>query len=355
MWVLLSQLYSLAMRVRAWLYRRGVISRRRLRNPVISVGNLTVGGTGKTPFVAYLAGVLKSAGYQPVILSRGYRGKAEHSTLVVSDGRKVLCDAASSGDEPFLLASQLPGVRVAVGKDRHRSGTLVEQDAGDRVVHILDDGFQHLRLKRNLDILLVDATDPFGGGKLLPAGRLREPLAAMGRADLVVITRSHLVGEIADLEAVIRRHNKLTPISYFYHDTVGVFDLKSRRQFRTRAFMGRRVIALAAIGNPGLFIQDLEHYQMDVRDQLLFPDHHPYSQSDLDQALESVDEHGAEALMTTEKDAVRLQALEFGAGRIFVLKIEALPEDPVEYRKFLLDEVAGLPNPHCSGGLGQER
>ncbi len=346
MWVLLSQLYSLAMRVRAWLYRRGVISRRRLRNPVISVGNLTVGGTGKTPFVAYLAGVLKSAGYQPVILSRGYRGKAEHSTLVVSDGRKVLCDAASSGDEPFLLASQLPGVRVAVGKDRHRSGTLVEQDAGDRVVHILDDGFQHLRLKRNLDILLVDATDPFGGGKLLPAGRLREPLAAMGRADLVVITRSHLVGEIADLEAVIRRHNKLTPISYFYHDTVGVFDLKSRRQFRTRAFMGRRVIALAAIGNPGLFIQDLEHYQMDVRDQLLFPDHHPYSQSDLDQALESVDEHGAEALMTTEKDAVRLQALEFGAGRIFVLKIEALPEDPVEYRKFLLDEVAGLPNPH---------
>ena len=355
MWVLLSQLYSLAMRVRAWLYRRGVISRRRLRNPVISVGNLTVGGTGKTPFVAYLAGVLKSAGYQPVILSRGYRGKAEHSTLVVSDGRKVLCDAASSGDEPFLLASQLPGVRVAVGKDRHRSGTLVEQDAGDRVVHILDDGFQHLRLKRNLDILLVDATDPFGGGKLLPAGRLREPLAAMGRADLVVITRSHLVGEIADLEAVIRRHNKLTPISYFYHDAVGVFDLKSRKQFRTRAFMGRRVIALAAIGNPGLFIQDLEHYQMDVRDQLLFPDHHPYSQSDLDQALESVDEHGAEALMTTEKDAVRLQALEFGAGRIFVLKIEALPEDPVEYRKFLLDEVAGLPNPHCSGGLGQER
>ena len=346
MWVLLSQLYSLAMRVRAWLYRRGVISRRRLRNPVISVGNLTVGGTGKTPFVAYLAGVLKSAGYQPVILSRGYRGKAEHSTLVVSDGRKVLCDAASSGDEPFLLASQLPGVRVAVGKDRHRSGTLVEQDAGDRVVHILDDGFQHLRLKRNLDILLVDATDPFGGGKLLPAGRLREPLAAMGRADLVVITRSHLVGEIADLEAVIRRHNKLTPISYFYHDAVGVFDLKSRKQFRTRAFMGRRVIALAAIGNPGLFIQDLEHYQMDVRDQLLFPDHHPYSQSDLDQALESVDEHGAEALMTTEKDAVRLQALEFGAGRIFVLKIEALPEDPVEYRKFLLDEVAGLPNPH---------
>ncbi len=346
MWVLLSQLYSLAMRVRAWLYRRGVISRRRLRNPVISVGNLTVGGTGKTPFVAYLAGVLKSAGYQPVILSRGYRGKAEHSTLVVSDGRKVLCDAASSGDEPFLLASQLPGVRVAVGKDRHRSGTLVEQDAGDRVVHILDDGFQHLRLKRNLDILLVDATDPFGGGKLLPAGRLREPLAAMGRADLVVITRSHLVGEIADLEAVIRRHNKLTPISYFYHDAVGVFDLKSRKQFRTRAFMGRRVIALAAIGNPGLFMQDLEHYQMDVRDQLLFPDHHPYSQSDLDQALESVDEHGAEALMTTEKDAVRLQALEFGAGRIFVLKIEALPEDPVEYRKFLLDEVAGLPNPH---------
>ena len=346
MWTLLSQLYSLAMRVRALLYRRGVISRRRLRNPVISVGNLTVGGTGKTPFVAYLAGVLKKAGYEPVILSRGYRGKAEHSTLVVSDGRNILCDPASSGDEPFLLAGQLPGVRVAVGKNRHRSGTLVEEAADGRVIHILDDGFQHQRLKRNLDILLVDATDPFGGGQLLPAGRLREPLAAMGRADLVVITRSHLLGEVDDLEAVIRRHNKLTPISYFYHDAVGVFDLKSRAQFRTRDFVGRRVIALAAIGNPGLFVRDLEHYQMDVRHQLLFPDHHPYSQSDLDQALESLDEHGAGVLMTTEKDAVRLQGLEFGAGRIFVLKIEALPEDPAEYRKFLLDEVAGLPNPH---------
>ena len=346
MWALLSQLYSLVMRVRALLYRRGVMTRRRLRHPVISVGNLTVGGTGKTPFVAYLAGVLQKAGYQPVILSRGYRGKAEHSTLVVSDGSKVLCGPASSGDEPFLLAGQLPGVRVAVGKDRHRSGTLVEQDAGGRVIHILDDGFQHLRLKRNLDILLVDATDPFGGGRLLPAGRLREPLSAMGRADLVVITRSHLLGEIDDPEAVIRRHNKLTPISYFYHDAVGVFDLKNRRQFRTRDFMGRRVIALAAIGHPAIFVQDLEHYQLVVRHRLLFPDHHPYSQSDLDRALESLDEHGAEALMTTEKDAVRLQDLEFGEGQIFVWKIEALPEDPVEYRKFLLDEVAGLPHPH---------
>lgn len=346
MWVLLSQLYSLVMRLRALLYRRGLISRSRLRNPVISVGNLTVGGTGKTPFVAYLAGVLKQAGYQPVVLSRGYRGRAEHSTLVVSDGRNVLCDPAASGDEPFLLAGQLPGVRVAVGKNRHRSGTLVEQDADGKVIHILDDGFQHLQLERNLDILLVDATDPFGGGQLLPAGRLREPLAAMGRADLVVITRSHLLGEMDDPEAVIRRHNKLTPISYFYHDAVGVFDLKNRTQFRTRDFVGRRVVALAAIGNPGIFVQDLEHYQMDVRRRLLFPDHHPYSQRDLDRALESLEEHGAEALMTTEKDAVRLQGLEFGAGQIFVLKIEALPEDPAEYRKFLLDEVAGLPDPH---------
>lgn len=346
MWVLLSQLYSLAVRTRALLYRRGVMPRRSLRNPVISVGNLTVGGTGKTPFVAYLANVLKNAGYQPVVLSRGYRGTAENSTLVVSNGREVLCDPASSGDEPFLLAGQLPGVCVAVGKDRHRSGTVVEQDAGGRIIHILDDGYQHLRLKRNLDILLVDATDPFGGGRLLPAGRLREPLGALGRADLVVITRSHLMGEIEDLEAVIRRHNKLTPISYFYHDAVGIFDLKSRSQFRTRDFTGRRVNALAAIGNPEIFIRDLEHYQMKVRNQLLFPDHHPYTQNDLEQALDSLKEHGAEALMTTEKDAVRLQGLEFEDGQIFVLKIEALPEDPVEYRRFLLDEVAGLPHPH---------
>ena len=341
----LSYIYWLVLRVRSLLYRSKIISRKTLTNPVISVGNLTVGGTGKTPFVAYLARTLMKAGYQPVILSRGYRRKAENSTLVVSDGNNLLRKPAISGDEPFLLANQLSGVPIAVGKNRHRAGKLLEKSAGE-VVHILDDGFQHLRLKRNLDILLLDATDPFGGNKLLPSGRLREPLETIDRADLVVITRSHLLGELEDLETEIRRYNKLIPISYFYHDVVGIFDLKTGQQYRTRDFMGSRVIALAAIGNPKIFLGDLEHYQMKVCHHLLFPDHHSYSQQELDRALNFLKEKDAMGLMTTEKDAVRLKEHHFGKEQVFVLKIEALPENQEEYRNFLLNEMQDLPKPH---------
>lgn len=342
---LLAQLYGLVVKLRLWLYRSGFLSTQTLEHPVISVGNLTVGGTGKTPFVMYLAQLLLRRGFQPVVLSRGYGGKAGRSHRVVSDGRRILCGPNESGDEPFLMARRLEGVPVLVGRNRYRSAQApLLQKSSRQLVFLLDDGYQHLALQRDLNILLLDATDPFGGNHLLPRGRLREPLNGMRRADLVVITRAHRPLESETIQLTIRRLNPLVPISFFYHDGVAIYDLKNGRRFELRQFLNERVVVLAAIGNPAVFVDDLEHYQMRVVDQFLYRDHHRFSQSELDQALSRVDRLSARAVITTEKDAVRLEGLSFEKDQVLVFQIECRPENEKAYEEFLLSELKSLPN-----------
>ena len=342
---LLAQLYGLVVKLRLWLYRSGFFSTQTLEHPVISVGNLTVGGTGKTPFVMYLAQLLLRRGFQPVVLSRGYGGKAGRSHRVVSDGRRILCGPNESGDEPFLMARRLEGVPVLVGRNRYRSAQApLLQKSSRQLVFLLDDGYQHLALQRDLNILLLDATDPFGGNHLLPRGRLREPLNGMRRADLVVITRAHRPLESETIQLTIRRLNPLVPISFFYHDGVAIYDLKTGRRFELRQFLNERVVVLAAIGNPAVFVDDLEHYQMRVVDQFLYRDHHRFSQSELDQALSRVDRLSARAVITTEKDAVRLEGLSFEKDQVLVFQIECRPENEKAYEEFLLSELKSLPN-----------
>lgn len=343
-WIL-SKLYAVVLLLRMRLYRSGILKRRTLPHPVISVGNLTLGGTGKTPFVLYLARLLQESSYKTAVLSRGYRGRAENSSLLVSDGSNILCQPEDCGDEPYLLATRLPGVTVAVGKNRHRVA-LDRPETRDVDVYLLDDGFQHLKLKRNLDILLWDAAEPLSRLALLPAGRLREPFEAIGRADLVVVTHAHLSYDHEELERRIRQHNKIAPISYFYHDATGIYDLKNEKTYRLRDFSGKPVIALAAIGNPGVFIEDLAHYQIKVVDRALFRDHHNFSQGELDKVLKRMSELSATGLMTTEKDAVRLRGLDFPEEQIFVFQIEFRPEDEAEYRKSFLSEMDNLLKPH---------
>lgn len=339
----LSKLYGLIVSLRVFLYQRGVLGSHQLKNPVISVGNLTVGGTGKTPLVGFLAQILKKAGYQPVILSRGYKGRSKSPTLLVSDGQKLFCGPEECGDEPYLLARKLEGVPVVVGKSRYQAGRSME-DRYPKLIYLLDDGFQHLQLKRNLNILVLDATDPFGGHQLLPAGRLRESIKGLSRADTIVITRSHIASEIENLEEQIRKWNRAVPISYFHHDVTALSDLKTGSRLQARDFLGAPVIALAAIGNPQVFLHDLEHYQMKISDRFIFRDHHQFSQSQLDRVLKRCQEVQAQAVVTTEKDAVRLEKLDFKEGQIFVLHIEPQPENPQEYKKEFLNEVEFLPD-----------
>jgi tetraacyldisaccharide 4'-kinase len=335
----LSLLYGLAVRCRGEFYRSGLLKSHRLSHPVISVGNLTAGGTGKTPLVAFLAQGLLNAGLQPVILSRGYRGSAEHSTLLVSAGEGPLREASICGDEPYLLARKLRGVPILVGKERYQSGLAAEKRFANPLF-ILDDGYQHLQLQRDLDLLVLDATDPFGRRRLLPAGRLREPLSALRRADHIIVTRAHLPFDQEALEKQLRRWSPFAPVSYCYHDAVAVWDARTRQTYAMRDFAGRSTVALAGIGNPDVFLRDLEHYQIRVEDQLIYRDHHAYSQADLDRGFAKLAGSRADCLITTEKDAVRLERLSFEPGRVFALAIETRCEDAQEFLRSILRDLS---------------
>ena len=337
---LLSPLYRLGVAARLRLYRAGVLRTHRLPHPVVSVGNLTTGGTGKTPLVMYLAQTLRQDGLHPAILTRGYRGTAERTGGLVSDGSRILLSTRESGDEAYLMASKLDGAPIAVGRTRSRTAGLVPGFGADpELVFLLDDGYQHLQLERDLDILVLDATDPFGGGKLLPGGRLREPLSALARADLVVVTRAHLPFDQEALETEIRLRNRLAKIAYFYHDAIALADVKTGVKLPVRHLFQKKVVAVCGIGNPDVFFKDLAHYQIDVVRSFSYRDHHLFTASDLDAVGQAARALGADAVVTTEKDAVRLPPDASVGTAFYAVQIEARPEDAETFDREFLQEV----------------
>ncbi|MFB3903415.1 MAG: tetraacyldisaccharide 4'-kinase [Acidobacteriota bacterium] len=337
---LFTPLYRLAVQTRLRLYRSGILRSHHLPHPVVSVGNLTTGGTGKTPLVMYLAQALKQAGLHPAILTRGYKGTCERTGGLVSDGSQILLRPNECGDEAYLMASKLGGVQIAVGRTRHESARLIPGFGADsKLVFLLDDGYQHLQLERDLNVLVLDATDPFGGGKLLPRGRLREPLSALARADLVIVTRAHLPFEQEAVETEIRLRNRLTKISYFYHDAVGLVEIRTGEKLSIRHLLLKKVIALSGIGNPRVFLNDLSHYQMDVVQTFNYRDHHQFTDEDLQAVAAAARSLGADAVVTTEKDAVRLPARAAAGIPIYTVQIEARPEDSEEFDRDFLQEV----------------
>jgi tetraacyldisaccharide 4'-kinase len=185
----------------------------------------------------------------------------------------------------------------------------------------------------------LDATDPFGGDQLLPLGRLRESTRGLSRADAIIITRAQFPFEVESVNQHIRKWNPWAPITYFHHDVTSMYDLKTGEQGSIREFFGKAVVALAAIGNPQVFLRDLEHYQMNIQDRFIFRDHHHYTQDDLDRVLGRLRELQAAVVITTQKDSIRLEHLEFEASQIFVLVIEAVPENLTEFKKEFLSEV----------------
>jgi len=272
---------------RAWYARPG--RRRRLHHRVISVGNLSLGGSGKTPVVAALARLLLDRGERPVILTRGYgRCDTTEGVLVVSDGMRVLEPVTRSGDEPQLLARTLPGVPVLVSADRYIAGLFGEQQFG-ATVSILDDGFQHLQLERDIDLLLVSPADL--EDRVLPAGRLREPLDAARFADAVLVPGSE--DDVAVVTAAVEHHNAFRVVLQFA-------DLKGPRRNE-----GRTVVAFAGIARPERFFTALRSLGYDVARELTFRDHHWYSTRDVEMIQSAARETNASLVVTTEKDAVR--------------------------------------------------
>jgi len=304
----LSVLYSLVARIRVWLYARGIFRTKKLPGTVISVGNLTVGGTGKTPMVLWIAERLAGEGKNTAILTRGYRGVA------TGDAR-----GEPQSDEVALLRERLSGkVKIGVGADRYKNGEVLSRHGSEYFV--LDDGFQHLRLARDADVVLLDATDPFGGGMTLPAGSMREPISALCRADIVVITRSVLTPAPA-IEAMIRRHTK-SPIFYAATRLENVLRVPQLAVALPQEDWPRaRFFAFCGIGNPSAFFDDLRRWGFQVAGKRSFPDHHVYDTretADLELAAANC---GADALLCTEKDVWNLRHAPFTAVRAYCCRI----------------------------------
>ncbi len=305
----LSYLYGETMRLRAALYARGAFSQRSLPCRVISVGNLTVGGTGKTPVVIALANTLSARGHRVGVISRGYRRRSTSEILEVSDGRSVRGDPEETGDEPYLIARRCPGVAVAVGADRPRVGQyLVDRYHVEMLV--LDDGFQHLALRRDTDLLLLDASAPFGNGYLLPCGRLREPVSAIGRASAVLLTRAGQAGRLEEIKARIRAAAPNVPIWVSDFVPSAVMKVGGEEEEHPRALKGGRVLAVSGIAQPDSFRRLLEEMGATVAGQCVFPDHHPYSLEDVQRVKLSAERLGVDRIVTTEKDAVKLAHIE---------------------------------------------
>jgi len=295
----LSAFYGVAMRWRALLYAKGILKQHRLNRPVISVGNLTAGGTGKTPMVIWLAEHLLAEGKRVAVLTRGYKG------------------TGGTSDEIALMKSRLHDrVQFGVGANRFAQGQLL-QSAVD--VFLLDDGFQHLSLARDLNILLIDASQPLGKQTMLPTGRLREPISAMNRADLLVFTRANTVpgtGAAVDKFQDYPVFSAATRLLGFRRFAVPG-ELLSPAELVPGPFY-----AFCGIGNPRAFFQDLKNWNLSIADHCEFPDHHHYDARDLRELQNAARAVGASALLTTEKDAQNLAHLSFDGLPLYLVVID---------------------------------
>ena len=322
---LLGRAFGAAAALRVEAYRRGLLARTHLQGPVISVGNLSVGGSGKTPVVAYLAARVRDAGLPVAILSRGYRGSFRGEALIVADGDRILANAEAAGDEPLMLARRLEGVVVAVGRRRALVGQAVEAQFGRRV-HILDDGFQHLRLARDLNVLCLDLRDL--GDQPLPAGRLRERPAAAARADLVLITGP----DGASPEQTAGSVDALGPerTHLVRRRPLGFFDLAG-----TVATPPLRPYLFAGIARPERFLADAQTLVGALAGRRFFRDHHAFAAQDLREIADEATRLGADALVTTEKDKERLPAASTSLP-ILVLRSEIEVSDDARFRARVL-------------------
>jgi tetraacyldisaccharide 4'-kinase len=294
--------YGLVVRARAQAYRRGIFRPKRIDGVVISVGNLTVGGTGKTPMVLWIAQRLLAEGKKVGILTRGYRGEVAPE----GGGQKNAANSESTSDEVRLMKARL-GEGVAFGVGAHRFAKGRELVRGGVQWFVLDDGFQHRQLARDVDIVLIDATNPFGGKHLLPAGRLREPRSALKRADIIVITRSDHAPAI---EAAVS-HDSAAPIFYAkpYLDSTQSVNDPGAEAVSLSEVQKKKLFAFCGIGNPSAFLADLHDWGFQVVGQAFFRDHHRYTQQDASAIEGEARRLGAEALICTEKDAFNLDGV----------------------------------------------
>ncbi|MCR5834586.1 MAG: tetraacyldisaccharide 4'-kinase [Selenomonadaceae bacterium] len=327
-----SLIYKGLVNLRLLGYELGFSGKERLNCFVISLGNITVGGTGKTPTAQRLAKEIRDLGYRVVILNRGYRAKFSGEVGIVSDGKNLNMDAAEAGDEAYMLAKHLPNVPVLIGARRAVTGQYAIENFGAEVV-ILDDGYQHWQVIRDLDILLVDAVSVFGNGHLLPRGTLRESMSHISRADVCLMTKVdqasdgsreliretvHKYNPTAQIVESIHQPRKLIPLAKWANDLM-------EEGIGVDTISGRRVMAVSAIGNPASFERTLKDLGAEIISSLRYPDHHDYTIMEMEDIMRQVDSFGAEMIIVTEKDAVKIPkefAQEKQSVPVFVISVE---------------------------------
>lgn len=300
--------YERVVRLRSALFDRGVLPIRRLQVPVISVGNLAAGGTGKTPTVLFLAAELRRRGFRPAVVSRGYRGSAERTGGVVGDGERVLLEADQAGDEPRLLAERLPGVPVIVGADRYAAGTNAIRRFSPDVI-LLDDGFQHRRLARDVELALLDARRPLGNGHLLPRGPLREPPGALKRADALILTRSDRGGvppRVPGTEGIPVFRAVHRPVLRRIVPAGAPMDAARKSPTGPAHLANRRIFVFSGLANNAGVLRTVRALGGNPVGAMDFPDHHAFSDADRERVGRRAETASADLLATTEKDAVRL-------------------------------------------------
>ncbi len=311
LWIF-SRIYQGLVNLKLWLYKNNFLHREDINCFVISIGNITVGGTGKTPTAQKLAKDIRNMGYKVAILNRGYRAKWTGDVGVVSDGKKLLMSVAEAGDEAYLLAKSLPDVPILIGPDRSLTGKYAIEHFGTEVA-ILDDGYQHWQLQRDMDILLVDAINIFGNEYVLPRGTLREELSHVDRADVCLLTKVDQAApnSCAYIHSVLKKYNPQAQIVESIHNPKGFIEIAdwslsiAQKQKCIQDLAGQHIIAVSAIGNPASLEQTLQSIGTVIVQSIRYPDHHDYAEQEIEDILMQAEKVGADAIIITDKDAVK--------------------------------------------------
>ena len=308
-------------KTKTWAYEWGLMRQHRVNARVISIGNITAGGTGKTPATIHFAQTYSREGHSTAVLSRGYgRTTPINEPHAISNGKHILLSPREAGDEPYLMAKKLEGVPVVVCGDRVKGARYIIENFGSELI-VLDDGFQHTAIARDEDIVVINCLNPFGHGHLLPRGLLREPLSALARATSFLLTHAHECehGQIVD---ALREINPTAAVRKSRHLPVRLVSLGEESEASCDIIAGKKVLALSSIGNPNAFEATLEGLGAQVAESLRFKDHHWYSANDIENIEAAAKQVGAEYVISTEKDGVRLSCTPKAPENVFLLEIE---------------------------------
>lgn len=335
--IALTGLYRAAI----WLYllpfELGFRQKGRIGRPVISVGNITVGGTGKSPMVQYLCKGLQRRRLKPAVLSYGYGGSLGGKFGIVSDRDAMRLRPSVAGDEPVMLAASLPGIPVLVCKDRLVTGKTAVNEM-DADVLVLDDGLQVWKLHRDLDIVLINGNSPFDNGRTLPAGRLREPLSALRRADCIVATGVWEPEAKRDMVSRVLKVAPSAPVFFARFVPSGLMPVGGSSEMAIADIAGKKVLVMCSIANPASFEQTLADLRVNVVACERFPDHHAYTARDITAINRSADESSAEMIITTDKDAIKLDAHQFTVP-IYSLRISVEIDDEKAFWGLVMNKV----------------